>query len=332
MEKVLILGGTKFVGRLLVEALIQDSAFEVYLFNRGETNPDLFPTAIKIIGNRETDDIKKISDYNWDYVVDFSSFYPKSLIDTIESLHKSVKKYIYISSISTYDFATYDASFEIEEDFELVNYTKEEALDSSMNTYGKRKAACEKVLNSYKWLNTIILRPSIIYGKYDFTDRFYYWLFKVKNNKKIVLPEAGKQQLSLTYSGDLVNILLEAIKGEIPNGVYNCSTHDPITLRDIVNIISNELSTNIEAVDIPQKYLIEKEVKPQWDIPLWFGRSLMFSNHKIRKVLKNEFIPFRESVKETLDFYAQSNWKAPTVGLGKEKEVEIIEKYLGSTI
>ena len=75
-EKILILGGTEFVGRLLVGALLQNPNYEIYLFNRGKTNPHLFPEVKKIIGDRETDDIKKIQTENWDYIIDFSSYFP----------------------------------------------------------------------------------------------------------------------------------------------------------------------------------------------------------------------------------------------------------------
>jgi len=135
-KKILILGGTKFVGRQLVSKLVESDSYEIYLFNRGKTNPNIFSKITQIVGDRETDDIKQIKNYQWDYVVDFSSFYPKSLLKTISNLNKDLKKYIYISSISAYQLKNYDSSFEIVENFELKNCTKEEEIDSGLKTYG----------------------------------------------------------------------------------------------------------------------------------------------------------------------------------------------------
>jgi len=329
MKKILILGGTKFVGRQLVEKLIEDKSNEIYLFNRGETNPSIFPGVQKIIGDRETEDINQIKDHSWDYVVDFSSFYPQSLKNTILNINKDVKNYIYISSISAYSFANYDSSFRIEEDYELRTCSKEEALNTELKTYGKRKAACEKILKSFDWLNNTILRPSIIYGKYDWTDRFYYWLYKIKKGQVKLLPDSGNHKLSLTYAEDLARVIEEFLKDRIPKGVYNLSTHEPFELKEIIRLMGKALNLEIEGKEkgIPQEWLEKNKIKPQNDIPFWLGGSLMFSNEKLINNSTLNFTSFEESIKNTVDYYKTLNWDRPSVGLTLKKEQEIIEKY-----
>jgi len=233
-EKLLILGGTDFVGRQLVEFLLIDFTKDVYLFNRGKTNPDLFPKAKLIKGDRETEDLKKISGQQWDYIIDFSSYYPASLMRTLELINKDVKQYIYISTISVYSLKNYDGTFGIPESYEQVSFTEEEAIDISMKTYGKRKAACKVVLNEAEWLNKIIFRPSVIYGKYDPTDRFYYWLKKIKDSAGTILPDGGRHDLSLTFADDLVRLILSSLDGELASGTYNCSTHPPMKVINMM--------------------------------------------------------------------------------------------------
>jgi len=139
-NKILILGGTEFVGRQLVEDLSKDSSIELYLFNRGKTNADLFPKVQRIIGDRETKDIEQLRQHQWDYIIDFSSYFPQSLSNTLEVINQDVKKYIYISTISVYDFPQYDGQSKIEETFPRNAYTEEQLLaPDSKKYYGETK-------------------------------------------------------------------------------------------------------------------------------------------------------------------------------------------------
>ena len=326
-SKILILGGTEFVGRQLVERLIKNHSYEVFLFNRGKTNPGLFPKTNRIVGDRETDDIKKIRQYDWDYVVDFSAFYPRVLKATLDNLTKKVKKYIFISSISAYSYIDYDSTFEIKENYKTVTCSKAEQVDTSKGTYGKRKAECERLLSNTNWLDSVILRPSIIYGRFDPKDRLYYWIYKVKNRKPFVLPESGIHKLSLSYSEDFVSIILKCMKNLSLNGIYNASTHSPLELSSIIHIIAEILQVQHNAYRIPQEWLIKEHVKSQKDIPLWFGGNLMYSNSKIKKDTKINFTPFKESIRNAINFYEQMRWPSPKIGLNEIEEGDLIEKY-----
>ena len=325
-KKILILGGTEFVGRQLVEELIKDQTNEIYLFNRGVTNPDLFPTIKRIIGDRETSDIEKINQYKWDYIIDFSSYFPNSLRQTILQINKDVKKYIYISTISVYSFQTYDQTFEITEEFPKRNYEENQLTEPSLKYYGEKKSACEDVLNDADWLNTIILRPSIIYGKYDPTDRLYYWLERIKKNRKIIVPAGGEHKISLTYSADLVKIIINCLHEDVSNGTYNCVTHKPMKIIDILHLIKNLLLSNNEFKSINQKKLKEEGLSAN-DFPFWFGGHIMFDNSKIEQASKIAFTPFNESIESTIDYYDKRGWPLPNSGLPYEEEEKLIGKF-----
>ena len=324
-EKVLILGGTEFVGRLLVEALRTDQTKEIYLFNRGKTNPGLFPKIKRIPGDRETDDVKKLQAHQWDYVIDFSSYFPKSLQSTIHHINKNVKKYIYISTIAVYDLKGYDPGIQINEDYKKVTCTPEEAVDPSMKTYGNKKLACEEVLNEATWLNAIILRPSIIYGPYDPTDRFYYWLRKIKNSKEIIVPNHGEDLLTLTYADDLVAIIQQAIYGDLPMGVYNCNTHDLMTLKSMLEIMKNLLGSRCQFYGMDREELKKEGIS----FPVLYVRNLMLSNSRIKEAAGLKFTSFEESVKRLIGFYEREGWQTCRIGMKDGLEKEIIGRDRG---
>ncbi len=322
-EKILILGGTEFVGRLLVELLRRDQTKEVYLFNRGKTNPTLFPEVPRIIGDRESEDIKKISAQEWDYVVDFSSYFPHSLQRTIDQLQASVKKYIYISTISVYDLDQYQAGTSIAEDYPKVVCSPEEALDKSMRTYGKKKIACETVLEKNDWLNSIILRPSIIYGKYDPTDRFYYWLRKVKMGQEVIIPNQGQDTLTLTYAEDLVQILLHALSGQLANGAYNCGTHAPLRFSTIFTWMKELLKSPCQFYPLDyEKLRAEKR-----GLPLAFIRNWEVNSDKIKAASGIEFTSFKDSIKALITHFEKEDWSPAKVGLPDDLEQEFLQKF-----
>lgn len=321
-EKILILGGTEFVGRLLVEALTKDKTKELFLFNRGRTNPNLFPEVTKIIGNRETDDIKKIKAQHWDYVIDFSSYYPASLQRTIDQLTKTVKKYIYISTISVYDFGTYIRGEKITEDFAKVTCTPEEAIDTTMRTYGKKKMACEHVLAKADWLNTIIIRPSIIYGKHDPTDRFYYWCRKIKKTNEVLIPNQGENKLTLTYADDMVRILLHAINENLPAGAYNCGTHLPVSFNQMLTWMNETCEESCAFFGMDQQTLKQEKVA----LPISVLCDLIIDSSKIKLASGLQFQSFENSVKTMMAYFEAENWPTCKVGISDQAQKDLISK------
>ena len=192
MKNILILGGTGFVGRILSENLAQ-TGHKVTLFNRGKRNPSLFPQFEKITGDRNTADIFKIATSSWDVVIDFSGFFPDNIENLVSMLVGTTGRYIFISSASVYDVAHPSGlTYPIKEDFHLLPCTDEQKNDKHpFNFYGNKKAECERIILNADKLDTLIFRPALIYGRYDPTDRFYYWLYRTKSQDEIMIPENG---------------------------------------------------------------------------------------------------------------------------------------------
>src|ERR1700733_348625 len=202
MKKLLILGGTMFVGRAFTERAFASGKYDLTLFNRGKSNANLFPSIKQITGNRETNEIEQVYKENWDCIIDFSAYYPLTFEKHIAALKGKVKRYIFISTISVFDIGKLAGKVIAEED---ETHACSEAQKSSRlpDAYGEKKAEMERILLKSDWLDTIIFRPSFIYGKYDWTERFYYWLYRAKFNDQIIMPEP-LFNTSLSNQDDLV--------------------------------------------------------------------------------------------------------------------------------
>ena len=153
MKKILILGGTGFVGRILTENLIKLDILPV-LFNRGKRSPGIFPELNHITGDRLIpDDIKQIAGETWDTVIDFSCMYPVNLDEITEMLKGKVGRYIFISTASVYPMS--DPEFwkePVKEDAQTLPCTPEQKVDPDVGaTYGEKKAECERILLNKDW-------------------------------------------------------------------------------------------------------------------------------------------------------------------------------------
>lgn len=331
MEKILILGGTGFVGKILTENLIKQNIYPV-LFNRGKRSPGIFQELRHITGDRLIkDDIKQITGESWDVVIDFSCMFPVNLDEITDMLKGNVGRYIFISTASVYPMD--DPAFwaePVKEDAETLPCTPEQKTDPEvMPTYGQKKAECERILLGKEWLDAVIFRPGLIYGRYDYTDRFYYWLYRVYNNTKILLPEGGKEKFTATYSEDFAELIRASIEIKSHNKIYNASTHTPATLMEYIRIASEFLGKSPELVSVSAEFIEKNELQPWRDLPVWVGSlDMAMDNSKALKDFPVKFHSFTESLKSCIDYYSSLGWKAPIAGISLEREQILINKKL----
>ena len=166
--RLLVLGGTKFLGRAAVEAALE-RGHEVTLFNRGETNPELFPEAEKLRGDRDGD-LSALEGREWDAVIDPSGFVPRVVRASAELLQSSIGHYVFVSSISVYR-EPYEPGF----DEDAPVFDVEPATESVNEEYAELKAACERVLSEVLPETHASVRAGLIVGPHDPTGRFTYW-------------------------------------------------------------------------------------------------------------------------------------------------------------
>ncbi len=187
--KVLVIGGTRFVGRHIVSSLLADGD-EVTLFHRGQTNPDLFGWAEHRLGDRDVD-LALLGHGTWDVTIDTSAYVPRRVRALAEALRGRGGRYVNISSVSAYATPqgpglTEDAPLAVLDD------PTSEVVDG--HTYGGLKALCEKeALQSFgpTGADVSIVRPTYVVGPYDYTGRFTWWVERIARGGRVLAPAPG---------------------------------------------------------------------------------------------------------------------------------------------
>lgn len=330
MKKILILGGTGFVGRILTEELLKLD-YVITLFNRGRRNPGIFPEVKKLKGDRETEDIKQIASGEWDTVIDFSGMQPGNIEEILELLNGKIGRYVFVSTANVYPLDDVSRlKFPLHESTETQPCTEEQKYDKDvLKYYGNKKAECERILLGSDRLDAIIFRPSLIYGRFDPSDRFYYWLYRVKTQDDILIPQNGKMKFTNTFSEDFAKIILASIEIEKHNKVYNASTHPQVSLRDFLDITSTFLSKTPRYINAPLEFLREHNVSEWNDLPMWISEiDLLLDNKKMLNDFNIKLSSFEESVDKTLSYYGSLGWNEGKYGLRVERERELIKKLV----
>ncbi|MEO8973958.1 MAG: SDR family oxidoreductase, partial [Ktedonobacteraceae bacterium] len=256
--KLLILGGTVFLGRHIVESAIQ-RGHEVTLFNRGQHNPDLFPNIEKLHGDRNGD-LSALEGRQWDAVIDTSGFVPRIARASAEALRNSVKHYTFISSISVF------AEFErvgMDEDAPLATLKDETVEEVTNETYGALKALCEQTVEQAMPGRALIVRPGLIVGPDDPTDRFTYWPVRVARGGEMLAPGSPDQQTQFIDVRDLADWIVCMVEAGT-TGVYNATGPDyTLTWGQFLEDCKSVANSNTHLVWVGNAFaadLMEKEV------------------------------------------------------------------------
>lgn len=321
--KILIIGGTRFLGRHLVTSA-RARGHEITLFNRGKTNPDLFSRVKSIRGDREKD-LDQISG-QWDAVIDTCGYVPRVVKVSAEALKERVQQYVFISSISVYaDFS----KIGINESSDLGTLSDESVEEITGETYGPLKVLCEKTVQDVFGARALIVRPGLIVGPHDSTDRFTYWPVRINQGGDILTPERPDVLTQFIDARDLADFTIRLIEQNV-SGVFN-ATGNPITLNTLFETCKRVSKSNANFKWAPVDFLAKHNVSPWIDMPVWVPDSSEdagFSRVDISKALSAglKFTDLSETIRDTLkwEFERPENheWKA---GLKKEREQELLE-------
>ncbi len=263
--KLLVLGGTKFLGRAVVEAALA-SGHEVTLFNRGRTNPGLFPHVEALVGDRDGD-LSALSGRSWDAVVDPSGYVPRLVRASAELLRDAVAHYVFVSSISVYAFPL-EAWFDESAPRAALGEPTEEVTGES---YGALKAACEDVVRDVFAGASTNVRAGLIVGPHDPTGRFTYWPVRVARGGEVLAPGDPARVVQFVDARDLGAWLVHLADQRVV-GDFNATGPEPrVSMGDLLDSCRAVSGSDAELVWMDDAFLLEHGAGPWMELPLWLA-------------------------------------------------------------
>jgi 2'-hydroxyisoflavone reductase len=325
--QILILGGTRFLGRHLVDAALARGD-SLTLFNRGQSNPGLYPQIETIQGDRETD-LDKLAGRRWDAVIDTCGYFPRLVRLSARALKDSARSYVFISSISVYAGFGKIGIDETDPVGRLEDETVEEITGGS---YGPLKALCEQAAEAEFPGGALILRPGLIVGPQDPTDRFTYWPVRVARGGEVLAPEKPEVPVQIIDGRDLAEFTLRLIEQRAA-GVYNATGPDEaLTFGRMLETCRQVSGSDARFTWAAAEFLAENKVEAWSDLPVWVPdtpEDAGFSRVNVSKALAAglTFRPLAETVRDTLAWAktrpADHAWRA---GLTAEREAELLQR------
>lgn len=320
--KILIIGGTIFLGKHIVK-IAQERGHEVVLFNRGKHNHELFPGLEKIKGDRLSD-LNLLGGRTFDSVIDTCGYFPRAVRMSAGSLRNKARHYTFISSISVYREFDVKGLNENSETAVLEDATVEEVTGE---TYGALKRLCEIAAEEIYGPDALNIRPGLIVGEDDPSDRFTYWVNRIAKGGEVAVPDSFERAVQFIDVKDLAAFTLDMIeKGA--GGIYNATGPDKeISFGEFLNACKDAAGTSPEFIRMSEEFILENNVAPYTELPLWVPESWSGTDHvDISKALSAglRFRPLSQTIADTLSFDRSRSGHTLRSGLSPERESELI--------
>lgn len=328
--KILILGGTVFLGRHLVNALL-DKGHEVSLFNRGLTAPDFpaqYPQVECIRGDRDGKGLAQLKGRQWDAVIDTSAYVPRIIQQSLQALLGNVAHYVFISSISVHsDFSALGVT---ESSPKIV--LEDPSTESVGEFYGGLKALCEDAVRSVYGEQSLIIRPGLIVGPFDPTDRFSYWPERIARGGQVLVPGSPDAPFQAIDARDLAEWIVMSLENSL-SGTFNVTGPlQPMNMGELFETCRKTLNGSAELIWPGNDFLLANNVGAWIEMPFWIGDMDMAGllqcdcSKAIGAGLQCR--PMASTITDTYAWIAgrgtDYEWKA---GLTESRERELLDRF-----
>ncbi len=329
-KRILILGGTSFIGPRQVEYALA-RGHTITLFNRGRTNPQLFPTVEKLHGDRATNDLASLKGRKWDAVIDNSATNPQWVHDSAAALKDSVGQYVFISTRSVY----FDTSrIPMTSDAQVFTRENTPVAEGRPLPYGLSKALAEKEARAVFGNRTTVVRPGLIIGPGDDTDRFSYWPVRIDRGGEVLAAGDPTDPVQIIDARDLSEWVVRLVEQGTTGTFNGVGPKGGRTMAELLYGIRAVTDANVEVKFTwpGTDFLLEQKVRPYSDLPVWQpprnGRE-GFARFDLTPEIKSglTFRPLAVTAKDTLDWFKtlpaarQAELKA---GMTPEREKELL--------
>lgn len=324
--KLLILGGTVFLGRHLVDSALA-AGHEVTLFNRGQHNPDLYSHVEKLRGDR-SDGLEALHGRRWDAVIDTSGYVPRAVQASAELLAGAVEHYTFVSSISVYADVSRPG---VDESSRVATMEDETVEEITGETYGPLKALSERAVETALPGRSLVIRPGLIVGPCDPTDRFTYWPHRVASGGDVLAPGDPEAPVQIVDGRDLAEWTLRMVEDR-RTGVFNASGPDyRLTMERLLDRCRTVSGSDARYTWVEERFLLDQGIIPWTELPLWVpgGDSLMEVDCSKAIAAGLTFRPLDQTIRDTLSWDAtrgpDHQWRA---GLAPAREREVLAAWL----
>ena len=340
-KRLLILGGTGFIGPHMVEYALS-RGHEVTLFNRGRTNTHLFPDVEKLVGDRN-DNLTALEGREWDVVLDNHSTLPRWVKQTAQLLRDSAEQYVHVSSISVYAVDTPELEgwrdaepgsqererMRIDEDSAVMVLPEgHEGEEVTGRTYGPFKALAEQEARNAFPDRATIVRPGLIVGPGDRTDRFTYWPVRIDRGGEILVPGDGHDEVQFIDVRDLTSWIVRLAEARVA-GTFNATGPESmLSMAEMVHGIRAVTTSPVRFIWATVDWLREHEVRPWSDMPVWIPgdpQSYVRVDRAVEQGLT--FHSLAETSLDTIEWHKTRPEEERTnmrSGLSEEREVELL--------
>jgi 2'-hydroxyisoflavone reductase len=338
---MLILGGTGFLGPAVVEEALR-RGHSMTLFNRGKTNPQLFPDLEKIRGDREQGigalEAAVATGRRWDVVIDTSAYIPSHVKASAGLVADFARQYVILSTVGVYA----DHSVPADESSAVAVVEDEwvagiETIRDSLANYGAMKARCEKAAEEAMPERVTVIRPGLIVGPMDRSDRFTYWAVRVARGGEVLAPGDGTDPVQLIDARDMAFWILDCIEIQV-TGVFNAiSPKGAWNMVEMLAGIKGAFSTDARFTWVDTEFLEQQEVAAWTDLPVWIPAKdeyaafhLVSTEKAVAAGLK--FRPLADTARDTVDWCNET--KGPDhefgesgAGISRQREAELLRAW-----
>lgn len=297
---LLVLGGTIFVGRHLVEAAVS-RGHSVTLFNRGRNHPDLFPDVEKLRGDRDGD-LGALRGRSWDAAVDTCGYLPRVVRASADLLSGGVEHYTFISSCSVYPEG---AVPDVDEE-SPVQAPPPQGIEDVAEHYGPLKVACEREVEAAMPGRALIIRPGLIVGPFDPSNRFTYWVRRIAAGGDVLAPGRPDREVQVIDARDLADWLVRLVESR-RTGIYNAvGPAEPLTMAAMLEGCLPADGVDVRLTWVDEEFLLANGVEPWTEMPLWLpeGDPANDGFFKVRRdkamAARLTYRPLEETARDTL--------------------------------